>query len=104
MPKFRVRFVATLAIMAMVAAACGDEPTTDTSQPAEQDLLERVEERGVLDIATDSKYKPQSWFVYATGEWKGFDVDVAKEVTARLSEQLGVEIHPRSSTTTGPRT
>ena len=94
MPKFRIRFVAALAIMAMVAAACGDEPTTDTSQPAEQDLLERVEERGVLEIATDSKYKPQSWFVYATGEWKGFDVDVANEVTARLSEQLGVEIQP----------
>jgi polar amino acid transport system substrate-binding protein len=94
MPKFRIRFVAALAIMAMVAAACGDEPTTDTSQPAEQDLLERVEERGVLEIATDSKYKPQSWFVYATGEWKGFDVDVATEVTARLSEQLGVEIQP----------
>ena len=94
MPKFRIRFVAALAITAMVAAACGDEPTTDTSQPAEQDLLERVEERGVLEIATDSKYKPQSWFVYATGEWKGFDVDVATEVTARLSEQLGVEIQP----------
>ena len=58
----------------------------------------------MLEIATDSKYKPQSWFVYATGEWKGFDVDVANEVTARLGEQLGVEIQPRSSTTTGPRT
>ena len=104
MPKFRVRFVAALAVMAMVAAACGDEPTSDTSQPEEQDLLERVEDRGVLEIATDSKYKPQSWFVYATGEWKGFDVDVAQRGQARLSEQLGVEIQPRSSTTTGPPT
>jgi polar amino acid transport system substrate-binding protein len=93
MPKFRVRFVAALAILAMVGVACGDEPTS-TPQPAEQDLLSRVEDRGVLEIATDSKYKPQSWFVYATGEWKGFDVDVANEVTARLGEQLGVEIQP----------
>ena len=62
MPKFRVRFVAALAILAMVGVACGDEPTS-TPQPAEQDLLSRVEDRGVLEIATDSKYKPQSWFV-----------------------------------------
>jgi len=95
MPKFRSPgIVAALAAFVIVAAACGDEPTTGDSPTVEQDLLERVEERGVLEIATDSKYKPQSWFVYATGEWKGFDVDVAKEVTARLGEQLGVEITP----------
>jgi polar amino acid transport system substrate-binding protein len=95
MPKFRSRgVVALLAVVTMIAVACGDEPTTNNAPAAEQNVLERIKERGVIEIATDSKYKPQSWFVYATGEWKGFDVDVAKEVTARLGEQLGVKIIP----------
>jgi polar amino acid transport system substrate-binding protein len=95
MPKSRSRrVVALLAIITMIGVSCGDEPTTNNAGPAEQNVLERIKERGVIEIATDSKYKPQSWYVYATGEWKGFDVDVAKEVTARLGEQLGVEITP----------
>jgi polar amino acid transport system substrate-binding protein len=95
MPKFRSPgVVAALTVFVIAGVACGDEPTTGNSPSVEQDLLERIEERGVLEIATDSKYKPQSWFVYATGEWKGFDVDVATEVTARLGEQLGVEVTP----------
>ena len=95
MQKFRsVGIVAMLCLVATVGVACGDEPAAAPTPSEEQDLLQRVEETGVLEIATDSKYKPQSWFVYATGEWKGFDVDVAKEVTRRLGEQLGVEITP----------
>lgn len=83
--------VALLTVVTMVGIACGDEPTT-SAPSVEQNLLERIEEGGVIEIATDSKYKPQSWFDYDNAEWKGFDVDVAKEVTARLSEQLGVEV------------
>jgi polar amino acid transport system substrate-binding protein len=87
------RIAVLLAALVLVAAACGDEPTTSTPT-VEQTLLERIEESGVIEVATDSKYKPQSWFDYNNAEWKGFDVDVAKEVTARLGEQLGVEIIP----------
>jgi polar amino acid transport system substrate-binding protein len=97
MQRLRQRgLLALVAVLTMVAVACGDEPTpTGGGSPAgEQDLLARIEDTGVLRIATDQKYKPQSWFVYSTGEWKGFDVDVATEVVARLSDQLGVEITP----------
>jgi polar amino acid transport system substrate-binding protein len=94
MPKFRSPgIVAALAVFVIVAAACGDEPTTGPPSQ-EENLLERIKDSGVIEIATDSKYKPQSWFVYATGEWKGFDVEVAKEVTKRLSERYGVQILP----------
>jgi polar amino acid transport system substrate-binding protein len=89
----RSRVLALFAVLALIGAACGDEPTTPSgNKPAEQNLLERIKEGGVIRVATDQKYKPQSWFVYSTGEWKGFDVDVANEVTSRLSDQLGVTI------------
>jgi polar amino acid transport system substrate-binding protein len=93
MPSRSRGIVALLAVVTMVAVACGDEPTATPSSPsAEQDLLARIKETGVLRVATDQKYKPQSWFVYDTAEWKGFDVDVANEVAARLGDQLGVTI------------
>lgn len=94
MPKFRSAGLVALLVITIGGVACGDEPTTQSSPSAEQDLLERIQETGVIEIATDSKYKPQSWFDYDDAEWRGFDVDVATEVTARLGEQLGVEITP----------
>jgi polar amino acid transport system substrate-binding protein len=82
-------FVVMLAVFALVAAACGDEPATssgsDTTGPAaEQDLLARIQADGVIRVATDQKYKPQSWYDEKSGEWKGFDVEVAQEVAKRL--------------------
>ena len=39
---------------------------------------------GELRIATDQKYKPQSWYDVKTSTWKGFDVEVATEIAKRL--------------------
>ena len=85
------QFALLLAVFAMVAAACGDEPSapsgggSDTTSPAaEQDLLARIQADGVIRVATDQKYKPQSWFDTKAKEWKGFDVEVAQEVASRL--------------------
>lgn len=88
-------FALTLAVFAMVAAACGDEPEPEPSAPsgtgsdttspaAEPDLLARIQADGVIRVATDQKYKPQSWYDTKTSEWKGFDVEVAQEVASRL--------------------
>lgn len=55
--------------------------------PPGQDLLGAVLEAGVLVVSTDPNYPPQS-FLDEAGELAGFDVDVAKEVAARL----GVEV------------
>ena len=43
---------------------------------------------GVLRVATDPNYPPQSVYDAATDTWKGFDVDVATEIAKRL----GVEV------------
>jgi polar amino acid transport system substrate-binding protein len=59
-----------------------EEPTTTAG-----DLLETIQDRGVLRVATDANYEPQS-FRNPDGSWAGFDIDVA----AAIAEGLGVEV------------
>src|SRR5687768_1453722 len=51
------------------------------------DLLQEVKDRGVLRVSTDAAYPPQS-FLTESGDFKGFDIDVAEEIAKRL----GVEV------------
>ena len=105
MRKFRFRsLIVFAAALSLVAAACGgdDEPTepagggsgtaatgacadADTSAG---DLLAQVCEAGVVKVSTDPAYPPQSSLNPETGEYEGFDIDVATEIANRL----GVEI------------
>jgi polar amino acid transport system substrate-binding protein len=64
--------------------------TTPAVAPApvpDQELLDRVLDRGVLVVSTDPYYAPQS-FVNEEGEFDGFDVEVAREVARRLGVTL----------------
>lgn len=99
-------FALGLAVFAMTAAACGDEPEpsagagSDTTSPAaEQDLLARIKADGVIRVATDQKYKPQSSYDTETGEWEGFDVDVAREIASRLGVEAEI-VHQNFSLVT----
>ncbi len=91
-----------LTLVATLLAACG--PTTPPPPPATQppaattkpdvqptpvpeDLLDQVLAAGKLLVSTDPNYAPQS-FLNEQGELDGFDVDVAKEVAARLGVEL----------------
>jgi polar amino acid transport system substrate-binding protein len=83
------------------AAVCVGEATTylawltaSPDQPTDQDpieepsstagdLLETVQENGVLRISTDANYEPQS-FREPDGSWVGFDIDVGTEIATRL--------------------
>ena len=87
---------------AIPAAVCVGEATTyldwlngdflpDVQDPIEEaaaagDLLETVQEAGVLRISTDANYEPQS-FRESDGSWVGFDIDVG----TAIAEGLGVE-------------
>ena len=51
------------------------------------DTLDRVKEAGVLKVATDADWAPQS-FLNDDNEMDGFDVDVAREIAKRM----GVEV------------
>src|SRR4029453_5522501 len=55
-----------------------------TADTAGGDALAQICDQGAIRVATDQKYKPQSWYDAKTGDWKGFDVDVAREIASRL--------------------
>ena len=57
-------------------------------QATEGDLLSAIEEEGVLTVSTDPAYPPQSSLNEETGEYEGFDIDVA----TAIAEQIGVEV------------
>jgi ABC-type amino acid transport substrate-binding protein len=50
--------------------------------------LAEICDAGVIVVSTDPAYPPQSFLNEATGEYEGFDIDVAKEI----AERLGVEV------------
>lgn len=50
--------------------------------------LARICEAGKIVVSTDPAYPPQSFLNEETGEYEGFDIDVAKEIASRL----GVEV------------
>jgi len=100
MRKFRFHLAALVAIFALVAAACSNSSSTSAASgtnsgstgagacagvdTAGTDALAHICSTGSIRVATDQKYKPQSWYDAKDGQWKGFDVDVANEIATRL--------------------
>jgi polar amino acid transport system substrate-binding protein len=102
MRKMRLSAAAALfAALGLVGAACNNSSSSSTTgagnggSPAANtacasadtsagDALAQVCQSGTLRIATDPKYKPQSWYDVKTGQWDGFDVAVANEIASRL--------------------
>jgi polar amino acid transport system substrate-binding protein len=100
MRKFRfLGLGALVASFALIAAACSNDTTTSaagspsgstsagvcaSANTSGTDALATICNSGSIRVATDQKYKPQSWYDVKTGEWKGFDVDVAREIATRL--------------------
>jgi polar amino acid transport system substrate-binding protein len=101
--KFRVLLV-MLASFALIAAACSsnDEPsesatpsgggdmaaTVCADSSTSGDLLAQICENGTIRVSTDPAYPPQSSLNETTGEYEGFDIDVA----TAIAEKLGVDI------------
>jgi polar amino acid transport system substrate-binding protein len=94
---------AALAALALVAAACGEDDGDGTDageggtaaggvcasvDTSAGDLLARICDEGVIRVSTDPAYPPQSFLNEETGEYEGFDIDVATEI----AERLGVEV------------
>jgi ABC-type amino acid transport substrate-binding protein len=64
-----------------------EEPITCDSDAADGHLAE-ICEAGTLVVSTDPAYPPQSFLNEETGDYEGFDIDVAREIASRL----GVEV------------
>ena len=97
MRNARTRVLAGLAVLAVIGAACASNSSSSSAQGAgtssglcasidtsAADALANVCSSGTLRVATDPKYAPQSSFNVQTGQWQGFDVDVANEIASRL--------------------
>jgi polar amino acid transport system substrate-binding protein len=111
MRRFRFHGLAALiAIFALIAAACSNDTTTSAAGGSSStgstqagvcagidttgtDALAAVCKSGQIRVATDQKYKPQSWYDVKTSEWKGFDVDVANEIATRLGVTADIQHH-----------
>jgi polar amino acid transport system substrate-binding protein len=91
--------LAAVAVFAVVGVACSNNTTSTgaaassasggtgvcaTADTSAGDALAQVCSSGTLRIATDPKYKPQSWYDVKTQQWNGFDVEVANEIASRL--------------------
>jgi polar amino acid transport system substrate-binding protein len=91
-------------VLALVAAGCGnDNPPADGNGSAAEkgvcatydknagDLLAQICSNNEIRVSTDPAYPPQSELNPETGEYEGFDIDVAKEIAKRLGVGLGWE-------------
>ncbi|HET9722263.1 MAG TPA: transporter substrate-binding domain-containing protein [Actinomycetota bacterium] len=100
--------LALVAVLALVAAACGEDEgngtttgatggetgTTTGAAPGGKvcdsvdanagDLLARICSDGDIRVSTDPAYPPQSFLNEDTGDYEGFDIDVATEIANRL--------------------
>ncbi|NLJ55236.1 MAG: transporter substrate-binding domain-containing protein [Intrasporangiaceae bacterium] len=55
------------------------------------DLLAQICDEGVITVSTDPAYPPQSSLNDQTGEYEGFDIDVATEIAKRLGVDVAWE-------------
>ena len=106
MSKFRMlRLFATVSLVAIIAAACGGaegetggegggasaEGVCASVDTAGTDLLAQICSRGTIVVSTDPAYPPQSFLNEETGEFEGFDIDVATEIARRLGVEVAWE-------------
>jgi polar amino acid transport system substrate-binding protein len=87
--------VSVLSVFALALAGCSRSDDDSSSEPpseggvcdttdATDDLLAQICEEGTITVSTDPKYPPQSSLNLETGEYEGFDIDVATEIANRL--------------------
>ncbi|MFT4009520.1 MAG: transporter substrate-binding domain-containing protein [Nocardioidaceae bacterium] len=93
----------TVVVASAFLVACGDtDDTTDSSDKssgdgvcattdAKDDLLAQICDKGTITVSTDPAYPPQSSLNAKTGEYEGFDIDVATEIAKRLGVNVAWE-------------
>ena len=72
------------------SAVAGETICDNLPADAAGDLLEEICDEGVITMSTDPAYPPQSELT-PEGEYQGFDIDVGKEIAARLGVELAYE-------------
>jgi polar amino acid transport system substrate-binding protein len=110
--RIRLSLIAALlALLATLLAACGGDDSSGSDDKADDkssdepaaasddtvcagdvsDLLAEICEKGTLTVSTDPAYPPQSSLNEQTGDYEGFDIDVATEIAQRLGVDVAWE-------------
>lgn len=88
MNRFRRAAVLPIATLALAACQSTDPGASGGGEGAcagdVDGHLAAVCEAGVLVVSTDPAYPPQSFLNEETGEYEGFDIEVAREIAERL--------------------
>jgi polar amino acid transport system substrate-binding protein len=100
----RHTLMATTALLALFLGGCGsdggggdaaDSPASGSgvcgSTDASGDALAEICDRGKITVSTDPAYPPQSSLDPKSGEYVGFDIDVATEIAHRLGVDIAWE-------------
>jgi polar amino acid transport system substrate-binding protein len=99
------RMTLLMGVLALVAAGCGEDtpPADGSATPAGEeavcstydtsagDLLADICSKGEIRVSTDPAYPPQSELNPETGDYEGFDIDVANEIADRLGVKVAWE-------------
>ena len=83
----KLRLLFALGMVLVLGVACGGGAEGGDGGEGGGNLLEEVKDRGVLRVSTDPAYPPQS-FLTQSGEFKGFDIDVAEEIAKRMGVKV----------------
>jgi polar amino acid transport system substrate-binding protein len=83
--------MAIAAVLVLGLAGCAQQSSSEkrvapTNAAGVTDLLSEVHKRGKLIISTDANYQPLSYRA-SDGTWRGFDVEVGREIARRLGVQ-----------------
>jgi polar amino acid transport system substrate-binding protein len=110
----RVTVLVAGATLALSMAACGNDGGGSSDTPAASgdtacasadtsagDLLAKICEDGKITVSTDPAYPPQSSLDETTGEYVGFDIDVANEIAKRLGVDTAWQEPPWDAITAG---
>lgn len=66
------------------SGASESESATESGGGGGEGALARIQEAGEIIVSTDPAYPPQSFLNEETGDYEGFDIDVALEIGKRL--------------------
>ena len=82
-----IMILAAVMICMFLAAGC-QNPDKKTGDSSEVTKLEEIQERGVLKVGATGDYQPMCYLDPETGEYVGFDTELAEDLAA----DLGVDI------------
>lgn len=83
----RVKFAAIGLALAALLGISTASATSDRGSGAAS-RLDVVQHRGVLKVCSTGDYRPFTHFDPATGQWSGIDIDMAKDLAARLGVRM----------------